>query len=1585
MASRTAADEEQFRFIVKIMPPRRPANSLFRRLQQPKVDEPLHTIAVPARASETFADVWKHIRERYHRNYGPDEVAKGWFHKLQDRFGADIDSHDGVGALGYNPRTPKEDLVLVMLQNEIDRDGSVPETTGLRPPGFSRPELSAEQELEVKRRKDQEKRYGAALEEVDEDTPINSRERSVAPGSPQLGEETASARKVDADGFAVPNLPGSITRKRKRTRKSHEDTVQSSMDGENEDDILVPGSQAAPRNIESVPNSFPDEPSTSRARSMRSMPADAVSGASKRDHTASRARTAAPGPHSRRSPAYNPDRPALEKSRLSALETGSKSSERNVRNGTERPRSPPTPVSGVSEPVTQQPPESAQRPKPSQASTSTKKQPQDRTNFGANKAQNDDDYDPIEDDDLLSGIAGTAGDDYDEYEFDPEGAPQTDRANSNPATSATAKPGKLKKPNKLPTSTPKSSGPKLLSGTQGSASRNPRSQSAVKNLWSVEEDSYILKGIRRGLSAAQIVREFGLEGRTTSAVRGRLRILLSKNPDVATQRGVSEVPSEQSSNGPASSKKRQAWPPGDIQIMSRAIANGYDSLEIQGTYFQTRTEDAVNRKVLAIQDVVWKNAAKDAWFPENRAKLEGWTLKDSCKLRRTFRENLPTQEAKHRFFGRWEMSDVQRQLNAYKAQVKEIAARQGRSMEAARYDEDLLNASSQLPVNSSPVERSIQSRAARRSSGDALQHHALELTSSPPQQSVNTLVSKVGNGSSAPARRASSPRVEISSSEQENARGMLSRPPSGSGGQTTLNLTRDKGKKRAGAARPTDEELDAQYNRRPSTASIQQSATQPQRKSIVSIHRLNESPAIDDFEEHTPADDLDMLDAQLDADDQRGTQRKPSHSSAIGTTRPVTTENTILDEPTPRRSSRVSQQSPLNASKKVGMQTPDDAAMIESPSNSRLATGDSEQTGSARRSLLSPMETRGGRTPTSSDERRRSRVESGVDTRAAVQLSQELQRSLSSEEVAEAAQESQAFQTQDNATTRSQRIAAASKAVPLSQEDVLPTGDASQKLNRITSTSPRESRKSAMATSAPEAAQPSQHHIHAMQPSPRVGASDSNITPAATPGTTPARSGRLPARGQSYASRIRDLQRSSKPAPSAASTEQGEPSREVSEAEENKTESRDQRDTTPTDAELWQRTANATELGRNREEYFQDLKISSSSVRAMARGDWNEVQRLKTEERRLRRQRKMVNGDSVISQQDFEHQDGPATGGDVQEADDDVVRADGYSRESSEAVEDDGDEKIWSDADFEQPEEMDRERHFSEVKDDDEVASPDDEAAPDAVDEPPNGEDDPPNEVNNDQEMLDPDEALPEPANDAINQPAAEEEEDDLELPTVATLPETNVDVCHALTDDNLQELNNSGAEDSPARLPLKRKANELGATSSPKKDKPRSDDRAAMPPPQSNKPMSKRNRRRQRAARRHSESGSERSSSVSRHIMSSDGPQQQTPFTPINKPASGHKAKKAKLSETTPNRSPKASQATSTQRAAGASQGAPVGSSQRANAGDGGLSGLSGLLRKAHIPTPPKKKQTPKVEQKSKKFDLREDDDESESSEDSD
>jgi hypothetical protein len=290
---------------------------------------------------------------------------------------------------------------------------------------------------------------------------------------------------------------------------------------------------------------------------------------------------------------------------------------------------------------------------------------------------------------------------------------------------------------------------------------------------------------------------------------------------------------------------------------------------------------------------------------------------------------------------------------------------------------------------------------------------------------------------------------------------------------------------------------------------------------------------------------------------------------------------------------------------------------------------------------------------------------------------------------------------------------------------------------------------------------------------------------------------------------------------------------------------------------------------------------------------------------------------------------------------------------------------------IEAPQDVNNDRHFSEVKDDEEMLDVADEDK---------------TQVN---------------GVDAVSQHTNNVEEDDLELPTVANLPETNGDGRHALTDEHLQELNNSGEEGSPTRLSRKRKAHQN--ESSPKSKRSKLDsDRAAMPPPMSTasaKRETKRERRRHRnRERRNSESGSDRRSSFSLNHPSSDAPGMvgEAVESAASKSAepgsSAHRTKRVKVEAPTPVKgSQKVSLKTPKQsKAATASQSATqntISGSQRTSVGGGGGGGgglgLSGLVKKAHIPTPPKVKAAPQKETK-KKFDIRADDDESEESEDS-
>jgi hypothetical protein len=1586
MAPPTDDEEPKFRFRVNIMPPRRPANSLFKRINEPQAEEPLHIIAVPARASEKFADVWKHIKERYERNYTAEEVAKGWFHKLQDRYGADIDSHDGVGELGYTINSPKEDLVLIMLQNGIDRDGSVPETSGLRPPGFCRPELSVEQEQQAKRRKLEEERYGVALEEMDEDTAIESRERSLGIGSPELAAPANcdDNHRIDADGFAVPLLPGSVSRKRKRPQTTRGDIIPSSMEGENDDDILVEDSQTASQghnaSLETVRSNAP----TSRPRSIRSMPADASAGASMSSTRASRARTTAPVAIENQAP--------LRVQRLAALQTATSKSTSSLKGAESPPKSPPTPVSAASQTFSQQPPESAQRPKPTPLIASTPiVQRQHQLATERVVPEDELDFDPIEDDDLLQGIEGTANDDS--VDTNPEAGPAYHAPLSSTVASAKSKPGKLAKPKKTLSLTPKA-GPSAskqsvstptsnalrLSGSQSSSTKNPRSQTGTNQPWSSEEDKCLLQGLREGLNAAQIVKRFSFEGRTPSAVRGRRAALHKQNP------GIELAATQINADVEQSAKKRRNWSIEEKQIMSRAISDGFDALEIHAMHFPSRSEDSVSRAVLSLQDQAWKVASMGHLYPGNPAGLLGWTPKDACKLRRTILEGLETQVAKKRYFSRWNMQEVQKQLDAYKKQYKaEEAADRARAPRTSSSTKKAVfgsfqmpTDSSQLPVNSSPVERSMQARAARRPSVDAQQRApSIDVASSPPQDTTNEpshIHTQNKQQSSNQEPRPSSPAVEISVTEQNSARENLpsvdladcrekvSRPSSRSGRQSTINFVRDKGKKRAGPPRPTSEELDTQYGRHPTSSSAQWSATQPQEQLLTAVSRERSRGMGNDdnvHAQHDPAHDLEMLEAELE---QNG-------NLVYQTSAPI--EDGVVSEIQPS--------SPNETYRK-------DATMIRTATEVQNVSDVCQLSAGTAMTMQSPITT----SSAASGRQRRSRVESGVDIRAAAQLSQELNRSLSreahedTEEREEAAHEDQVFSTPDPKIKRYHRagristVTFSEDAVPQNGHEITEDNEPSQAQDPPTTRSQHATRVSFQTEPSPrgiDAGVGQVQGLPSLQPSPQISASESGGTATAS-----VRPGKLPSRGPSYASRIRDIHKPPQPiSNSAAKGPDKSPSRRLTD-DTMEPARKDGSLPPPTDAEIWEKTAIAEAIGRDRQEYFEDLKISTFSIRAMSCGDWEEVRRLKAEERRLRRQRKIALGTYVISKRDTQHPHGIAQSGDANEADEDVIRADDFSDSSSE-YESDGDENIWSDADFEQPPDVDHDRHFSEVEDDEEIEETNGRAAR-AIGVPKDADRSKRiSEANDDEEMVDLVDTLQESA--GVNN--ADEHEingDKLELPTVQTLHETNGSPQHVLIDDSLQDPSNSGTEAPPTHtVTRKRKVDEGGSSPEYRRDKLQSDDRAAMPPPVK---TNKRNQRRKRASgRRTSRSGSERSSSFSHAHTGSDAPPQHPPSTPVQSGSSAHRSKRARANDITPAEQTPKSSLSQTQQTTAGSQKAPLSSTKEVQRATGG--GLSGLVRKAHIPTPPKVKRTPQKDNKARKLDIRADNEESDASSESD
>lgn len=1687
--------EEKFRFVVKVMPPRRPGNSLLRRLGQSKDDEPMHTIAVPAVASERFADVWKHIEERYERNYGAEEVAKGYFHKLQDRYGADIASHDIVGDLGYGPNSPREDLTLVMLQNAIDRDGSIPDDSGLRPPGFAKRRLTGEQQEQVKRRKVQAERFGVPLDEVDEDTPILSRERTFEPENSDSADAGAE-RQVDADGFTVPAVPGPMSRKRKKKQEANSqrlpEPVQSSMEGEQDSDVLVPDSQEQRRAQQMVPDSFPTESHAVNGRSARSVPAEGGKRGTHQPAPSSRAHTAAPQQRRRHAGSVEVSTSSKGDAHVSratspntATEVGAQQSKPQ-----QKPKGPPTPVSGKLPQESQQPPESAQRPKPTPLSTAATAEGPRRAE-GVEEQNYVAEEDPIEDDVLLQGTAGTDNepDDLDAHFLEDIDQPEEeDDVYAFPNTE-TKTPASMRK--KMLAHTPGSSAPAPSISSHGSGGRNPRSQHGPKSTWTAVEDAYLLDGLRQGLSAPETLKKFRMTYRSASAARSRRILLASKDPSLKTKAAAGKRDAEDDSL--FGSSQRQPWTNNELLTVRKAISEGYDALEIQERHFPQRSQDSVNRKVLMLQDKAWKLAEREEFWPDDSVHLDDWTAKDNCKLKRAFAEGMPMQEVKDRFFGRWSMHEVQQKVNAYKKQIKAQGATP--SLLAKK----LASSAEQGHVNSSPVQRAVEARETRKGSEATLQRQPAHVASTPSRPELSSGTNRAPATDQANTTRSSSPKVRILSSEQDSARHKMSRQSllrrlsSGNSRQTHLNFTREKGKGRAGPARPSNDELDAQYTRRSSARTSAGADTSEQQVEEDDERVINAAE-----DDHTPADDLEKLQAEVEAQSERAAvgeeQKSPRRSTrrrANSSAMPPASEAvqaSPADTRSPKRIRRTVAE-PIELPPGLNTQTrrslsgqaasSDEAGGTSitdtekaAPENTASVTAIfTKQPGNA--SLQSPLDAQTVQPSAVSRLSTPPFPAPRVDLRAAEQLSRELQRSISREapeQVTRASQdsdesqffqtqdpktsrsqrtaketlntpgankqdqratqgsdESQAFQTQNPETSKSQRAAEETPKTPaanktnspnrsqqvkgqaMSQQSETfssqnPTSIRSQRAEKLASLSPADhgrqtgldqntsravtadspgreafqiqdpaSNQSQRALQTPKQtsntpslsapsvtersqARPSPYDILTQNQPARDRGTPTTVATSLAPST---QSGRLPARGQSYAARLREAQNVSKSQPTPETTKmyrvvQGPSSFNVLQTEEPKPlVPREQRSPSPSDSSIWKQTATAEDLGMDRQELFEDLRRNTRSIRAMKYDDWDEVARIRGEQRRANLDRKIkrmiARGEHVpegfglkqpperaTDAENFEAVDGNV----IRDEDiEDVPMTEDESIDVSEPA--DVDEEV-----VEELEEMDRGRHFSEVEDDDDL--PEDPKVDRLV-----------SAVAADADIG---------MDDAPAQPAIEEEvpfaqfldndvgegAGELELPTVPVLSDPQDTEPTPLTQEALQELENSGAEASPRSHQKKRKSGHVESSPKAKHKRQDSADKAAMPPPPlrstvtassspfKSKKQRKRAERRKRRHQRTSVSGSERSSSVVPSIPTSD-PAQHVPATPrlsssftaINRGA-------------TPRDKPSQSQTSKK------SQPAP-------NSSNTVGGGLLSMARNAHIPTPPKRKPTPR------------------------
>lgn len=183
------------------MPPPQKMRLTARVLKPP--EQPI-TFLIAVESSATFAQVWKLIKQRYTENYSagrkqyvsrddPTErkltshLRDYFFKKIQDSSGADIDIRDTVIDIFGDIDDPSRRIVQIQ-QWPLGRDDTVPHDSHLHPPLVP---PTPDQLQDINRRRSETVRYGAPLDILDPDHPVESHEPTAEP-------------RIDKEGFAIP-------------------------------------------------------------------------------------------------------------------------------------------------------------------------------------------------------------------------------------------------------------------------------------------------------------------------------------------------------------------------------------------------------------------------------------------------------------------------------------------------------------------------------------------------------------------------------------------------------------------------------------------------------------------------------------------------------------------------------------------------------------------------------------------------------------------------------------------------------------------------------------------------------------------------------------------------------------------------------------------------------------------------------------------------------------------------------------------------------------------------------------------------------------------------------------------------------------------------------------------------------------------------------------------------------------------------------------------------------------------------------------------------------------------------------------
>jgi hypothetical protein len=802
---------------------------------------------------EDLGVVWDRAEKVFNRAYSRNITSSGYFSRMKVK---DVDVFRFY-RVGQFFQAGRDDNVLVVVQDPMDRNDSIPPDSILRPENFQRPTPPAAPDSRAaKRRKVHGGEHAMTVDEISPEMPIESNEQA-AERAQRHHENQATEPRVDADGYRIPPIPNKRPILPAKSRRTAQTTAPTTTQAT----VLVQDSQ--PNTAAPKPQSASEalwlrkQAATGRQQSMpinNSSPAEAA---------ATRAKTTVPQPLQLNQTANT--------SSTFAEEAGIESSAGETR------QTLPTPTSAGQRSAEQQAPTSAQPPPSSNPPFSNMAHRYIRRTSTSDGTAND----PIIDDDgfyvndIDDNNLGEVDDDYVPDEpVKPRGRTRSRSLETIPArrnasdglehsssqlpegTSTTLM--GYRTAEDLPTST--SAFDEMRSSQAARSSSCRGTSSAAK--WSKKEDIALLKGMKTNMTVPAMKKKFNID-RSESALRNRRVMLLKMFPEgkvpsnhefYAEVEGnaslVAATPAARASAAistatlTVTSRSRHQWSPDQTRILWDAVAHGFDTKEIRQKHFPNRSEESVIKKVKDIFERVVAREKKRGTIPDDSVPVAGWADQDSLTMRRAMDEGLTAYEAWQTCLGDFSIHSIRMKYAAYEAQLKKAKTTDARQNGGSQNDADQNNsAQDDAGRNDAAQNNAAQDNAGQHNaehSTDEEETNLFEIArqtqeaqqpSVPMQHEEAQGRMQLRNHQPTSADTPNQPAVPRRSQPRESPQVVITprdsrrnsasestqlKKTQGNGGQSQLNFKRDKQKRAIG---PSGAALRAQIDRAYSRAS----------------------------------------------------------------------------------------------------------------------------------------------------------------------------------------------------------------------------------------------------------------------------------------------------------------------------------------------------------------------------------------------------------------------------------------------------------------------------------------------------------------------------------------------------------------------------------------------------------------------------------------------------------------------------------------------------------------------------------------------------------------------------------------------